>query len=55
MVRQNYKSLEENNPNAFGDKKNDKFNRFKNMSDENIQMLFQDTKKRFNRYEDLEK
>ena len=47
--------LEENNPNAFGDKKNDKFNRFKNMSDENIQMLFQDTKKRFNRYEDLEK
>ena len=28
--------LEENNPNAFGNKKNDKFNRFKNMSDENI-------------------
>ena len=47
--------LDENNANAFGNKKNDKFNRFKNMSDENIQMLFQDTKKRFNRYEDLEK
>ena len=47
--------LEENNPNAFGDKKNDKFNRFKSISDENIQMLVQDTDKRFNRYEDLEK
>ena len=48
--------LEENNPNAFGNKKNDKFNKFKSMSDENIQMLIhQHSTKRFNRYEDLEK
>ncbi len=45
-----------NNPNAFGNKKNDKFNKFKSMSDENIQMLIhQHSTKRFNRYEDLEK
>ena len=48
--------LEENNPNSFGNKKNNKFNKFKSMSDENIQMLIhQHSTKRFNRYEDLEK
>jgi|TARA_E500000318_G_scaffold71488_3_gene66194 hypothetical protein len=47
--------LEENNPNSFGDRKNNKFNEFKSMSDENIEMLLRDNNKRFNRYEDLEK
>jgi len=47
--------LEENNPNSFGDRKNNKFNEFKSMSDENIEMLLKDNNKRFNRYEDLEK
>ena len=47
--------LEENNPNSFGDRKNNKFNKFKSMSDENIEMLLRDNNKRFNRYEDLEK
>ncbi len=48
--------LEENNTNAVGNKKNDKFNKFKTRSDENIQMLIhQHSTKRFNRYEDLEK
>tara|TARA_R100001129_G_scaffold184706_1_gene170413 strand:- start:252 stop:1241 length:990 start_codon:yes stop_codon:yes gene_type:complete len=47
--------LEENNPNSFGDRKNNKFNEFKSMSDENIEMLLRDNNKRFNRYEDLKK
>ena len=47
--------LEENNPNSFGDRKNNKFNKFKSMSDENIEMLLRENNKRFNRYEDLEK
>ena len=47
--------LEENNPNSFGDRKNNKFNEFKSMSDENIEMLLRDNNKRFNRYKDLKK
>ena len=47
--------LEENNPNSFGDRKNNKFNELKSMSDENIEMLLRDNNKRFNRYEDLKK
>ena len=47
--------LEENNPNSFGDRKNNKFNEFKSMSDENIEMLLRDNNKRFNRYEDMKK
>ena len=47
--------LEENNPNSFGDRKNNKFNEIKSMSDENIEMLLRDNNKRFNRYEDLKK
>ena len=47
--------LEENNPNSFGDRKDNKFNEFKSMSDENIEMLLRDNNKRFNRYEDLKK
>ena len=43
--------LEENNPNSFGDRKNNKFNEFKSISDENIEMLLVHNNKRFNRYE----
>jgi hypothetical protein len=47
--------LEENNPNSFEDKKNNKFNTYKNLSDQNIQMLVQDTNKKFYEYEDYKK
>ena len=45
----------ENNPNSFEDKKNNKFNTYKNLSDQNIQMLVQDTNKKFYEYEDYKK
>jgi hypothetical protein len=47
--------LEENNPNSFEDKKNNKFLTFKNLSDQNIQMLVQNTNKKFYEYEDFVK
>tara|TARA_B100001094_G_scaffold66193_1_gene62320 strand:+ start:1051 stop:2055 length:1005 start_codon:yes stop_codon:yes gene_type:complete len=47
--------LEENNPNSFEDRKNNKFNTYKNLSDQNIQMLVQDTNKKFYEYEDYKK
>jgi len=47
--------LEENNPNSFENKKNNKFNTFKKLSDENIQMLLQDTNKKFYEYNDYKK
>ena len=39
--------LDENNPNSFGNKKNDKFNKFKRLSDENIQNLVSKTNRKF--------
>jgi len=47
--------LEENNPNSFEDKKNKNFLTFKNLSDQNIQMLVQNTNKKFYEYEDYKK
>ena len=47
--------LEEDNPNSFGDRKNDTFNNFKKLSDENIQNLVNNTNKKFYEYKDLEK
>ena len=47
--------LEENNPNSFENKKNNKFNTFKKLSDENIQMLLQDTNKKFYEFNDYKK
>jgi len=47
--------LDENNPNSFGNKKNDKFNKFKRLSDENIQNLVSKTNRKFYEYKDLEK
>jgi len=47
--------LEENKPNSFENKKNNKFNTFKKLSDENIQMLLQDTNKKFYEYNDYKK
>ena len=47
--------LEENNPNSFEDRKNNKFNTYKSLSDQNIQMLVQDTNKKFYEYEDYKK
>lgn len=47
--------LDENNPNSFGNKKNNTFNNFKKLSDENIQNLVSNTNKRFYEYKDLEK
>ena len=47
--------LEEDNPNSFGDRKNDTFNNFKKLSDENIQNLVNNTNKKFYEYKDLKK
>jgi len=47
--------LDENNPNSFGNKKNDKFNKFKRLSDENIQNLVSKTNRKFYEYKDLKK
>jgi len=47
--------LEEDNPNSFGDRKNNTFNNFKKLSDENIQNLVNNTNKKFYEYKDLEK
>ena len=47
--------LEEDNPNSFGNRKNNTFNNFKKLSDENIQNLVNNTNKKFYEYKDLEK
>ena len=47
--------LEEDNPNSFGNRKNNTFNNFKKLSDENIQNLVNNTNKKFYEYKDLKK
>jgi len=47
--------LEEDNPNSFEDKKNSKFNKFKELSDKNIQNLTTLNQKKFYEYEDFKK
>jgi len=47
--------MEEDNPNSFGNKKNDKFNQFKQLSDRNIQTLISANEEKFFEYEDFKK
>ena len=47
--------MEEDNPNSFGNKKNDKFNQFKQLSDRNIQTLISESEEKFFEYEDFKK
>ena len=47
--------MEEDNPNAFGDKKNEEFNTFKNLSDRNIQTLISSSNDKFFEYKDFKK
>ena len=47
--------MEEDNPNSFGNKKNDKFNQFKQLSDRNIQTLISADEEKFFEYEDFKK
>ena len=47
--------MEEDNPNSFGNKKNDKFNQFKQLSDRNIQTLISENEEKFFEYEDFKK
>jgi len=47
--------MEEDNPNSFGNKKNDKFNQFKQLSDRNIQNLISENEEKFFEYEDFKK
>jgi len=47
--------LEEDNPNSFEDKKNSKFNKFKELSDKNIQNLISPNQNKFYEYEDFKK
>ena len=47
--------MEEDNPNSFGNKKNGKFNQFKQLSDRNIQTLISANEEKFFEYEDFKK
>ena len=47
--------MEEDNPNSFGNKKNDKFNQFKQLSDRNIQTSISANEEKFFEYEDFKK
>ena len=47
--------MEEDNPNSFGNKKNDKFNQFKQLSDRNIQTLISANEEKFFEYKDFKK
>tara|TARA_R100000742_G_C4279616_1_gene104749 strand:- start:665 stop:1669 length:1005 start_codon:yes stop_codon:yes gene_type:complete len=47
--------LEENNPNSYDNKKNNKFNQFKELSDRNIQTLLTANEKKFYEYKDFKK
>ena len=47
--------MEQDNPNAFWDKKNEEFNTFKNLSDRNIQTLISSSNDKFFEYKDFKK
>ena len=47
--------MEEDNPNSFGNKKNNKFNQFKQLSDRNIQTLTSANEEKFFEYKDFKK
>ena len=47
--------MEEDNPNSFGSKKNNKFNQFKQLSDRNIQTLTSANEEKFFEYKDFKK